>query len=50
MAGQSVEFIGQGPFRVLLGYAPGAILQFNYETVALTPHTRNNVAKLVLGQ
>ncbi len=50
MAGQSLEFIGQGPFRVLLGYAPGAILQFNHETVALTPHTRNNVAKLVLGQ
>lgn len=49
-AGQELEFVGGGPFRVLLGYAPGVLLKFNDEPIALTPHTRNNVASLVLGQ
>jgi len=42
--------VGQAPFRVLLGYAPGVQMSFNGETVVLAPHTRNNVATLVLGQ
>ncbi len=49
-AGQELEFVGAGPFRVLLGYAPGVLLKYNGEPIALTPHTRNNVASLVLGQ
>lgn len=49
-AGQRMEFVGAAPFRLLLGYAPGVLLSFNSEPVALTPHTRNNVASLVLGQ
>ena len=49
-AGQVRQFVGDGPFRVLLGYAPGARLQFNEEEVPLAPHTRNNVASLVVGQ
>ena len=44
------RLIGQGPFRVLLGYAPGVQLTFNGDPVALAPHTNNNVATLVLGQ
>lgn len=48
--GQTWSFSGQGPFQLLLGYAPGAMLYFNGEVVALAPHTRNNVATLVLGQ
>ncbi len=48
--GQTLEFVGAGPYRVLLGYAPGVVLLFNAEPIALTPHTRNNVANLVLGQ
>ena len=48
--GTSLELIGQGPFRILLGYAPGVTLTFESEQVALAPHTRNNVATLVLGQ
>ncbi len=48
--GQTLEFVGAGPYRVLLGYAPGVVLLFNEEPIALTPHTRNNVANLVLGQ
>lgn len=49
-AGTSLELVGQGPFRILLGYAPGVTLAFQGEPVALGPHTRNNVATLVLGQ
>jgi len=49
-AGERMSFIGAAPFRVLLGYAPGAQLRFNDGPVALSPHTRNNVASLVLGQ
>jgi cytoskeleton protein RodZ len=49
-AGTGVELVGQGPFRILLGYAPGVTLAFEGEPVALAPHTRNNVATLVLGQ
>ena len=49
-SGGSLELVGQAPFRILLGYAPGASMSFNAEAVALAPHTRNNVANLVLGQ
>ena len=49
-AGRKLEFVGGGPFRILLGYAPGAHMVFNAEPVALAPHTRNNVATLVIGQ
>lgn len=48
--GGELELIGEAPFRILLGYAPGAELWFNDESVALAPHTRNSVANLVLGQ
>lgn len=48
--GRSFKFRGEGPFHILLGYAPGALLSFNEEPVALSPHTRNNVASVVLGQ
>ena len=47
--GTTLEFIGQGPFGVQLGYAPGVVLRFNDEPVALTQFTRNNVASLVIG-
>ncbi len=49
-AGGQIELVGTGPFRVLLGYAPGVHLEYNSVAVALAPHTRNNVASLVLGQ
>jgi cytoskeleton protein RodZ len=48
--GAELMLVGQGPFRILLGYAPGVELAFNGEPVPLAPHTRNNVATLVLGQ
>jgi cytoskeleton protein RodZ len=48
--GTTLELVGQPPFHILLGNAPAVTLQFNGERVVLAPHTRNNVATLVLGQ
>ena len=47
---QSVSLVGAGPFQIRLGYAPGVTLAYNGEPVPLAPHTRNNVALLVVGQ
>jgi cytoskeleton protein RodZ len=49
-AGQTLVLTGRGPFRVLLGYAPGVRLDFNGDPVDLSRYSRNNVASLVLGQ
>ena len=49
-AGDVLEFKGGSPYRVKLGYTPGVSVKFNGEIVALAPHTRNNVASIVLGQ
>lgn len=48
--GQTLELQGKAPFTILVGYAPGVTLHFNGQPVALAPHTRSNVATLVLGQ
>lgn len=47
-AGGGLELIGTGPFDVLLGFAPGATLNWNGSEVALAPHMRNNVATILL--
>ena len=49
-AGQFKRFVGEGPFRVVLGYAPGVAMRYNDEPIVLGPHTRSNVASLVIGQ
>lgn len=49
-SGQTLELNGRAPFAILVGYAPGVTLHFNGQPVALAPHTRANVATLVLGQ
>jgi cytoskeleton protein RodZ len=49
-SGDSLELVGRPPFHILLGNAPAVRLAFNGERVALSPHTRNNVGTLVLGQ
>lgn len=49
-AGDTLELVGEGPFRLLVGYAPGVALSFNGEPVALADYTRNNVAVLWLGR
>lgn len=48
--GQTLEVYGQGPFRVLLGYAHGVQIAYNGEQVALAPHIRNDIASLVVGR
>ena len=50
VADSTLRLLGSGPFRIVLGYAPGASLTFNGSVVALAPHTQNNVARLVVGQ
>jgi cytoskeleton protein RodZ len=49
-SGDVLELVGRAPFHILLGNAPAVTLAFNDERVALSPHTRNNVGTLVLGQ
>jgi cytoskeleton protein RodZ len=49
-SGDVLELVGEAPFRLRLGFAPGVELAFNHERVVLTPHTRNNIASIVLGQ
>jgi len=48
--GETVRLLGSGPFHVKLGYAPGVTVRFNGEPIPLVPHTRENIASLVLGQ
>ena len=47
--GDTVAVQGEGPFDILIGYAPGVRLTFNGDVVALAPHTRDTVARLVVG-
>jgi len=49
-SGTSLRLIGQGPFRVLLGYAPGVTLSVDGVPVDLVSRTRNNVARVVVAQ
>jgi cytoskeleton protein RodZ len=47
-AGTEQSLSGQGPLSVTIGYAPGARLFWHGEAVDLAPHTRGDVARLVL--
>jgi cytoskeleton protein RodZ len=49
-AGEVVDVYGRAPFSVVLGYAPAVTLAYNDVPVPLAPHTRNDVASLVLGR
>ena len=49
VAGQTVDVTGRAPFRILVGYAAGVRLTFNGDPVVLAPHTRQSVARLVVG-
>lgn len=50
LAGESLRVQGEAPFSIRLGNAPATTLAFNGEPVELAPHTRANVANLVLGE
>ncbi|MBU1364703.1 MAG: DUF4115 domain-containing protein [Gammaproteobacteria bacterium] len=47
-AGTEQALSGQGPFSVTIGYAPGVRVYWHGEAVDLAPHTRGDVARLVL--
>ncbi len=49
-AGATAVVAGEAPFSILIGYAAGVELDFNGDPVALRPHTRQTVARLVIGQ
>jgi len=47
--GQTRFYVGQGPFRIKLGYSPGVTLIFNDVEVDLKPFTRRDLANLLVG-
>lgn len=47
-AGTEQTLSGQGPLSVAIGYAPGVRVFWHGVAVDLTPHTRGDVARLVL--
>lgn len=47
-AGTEQTLSGQGPLTIKIGYAPGVKLFWHGEAVDLVPHTRGDVARLVL--
>ena len=49
VSGESYVVHGQAPFSIVIGYAPGVRVAFNGDPVALPPHTRQTVARLVVG-
>lgn len=48
IAGSEQIVEGRGPLSVTIGYAPGVKLQHRGQVVNLEPHTRGDVARLVL--
>jgi cytoskeleton protein RodZ len=48
VAGTEQTLTGQGPLSLVIGYAPGVRVYWHGEIVDLAPHTRGEVARLVL--
>lgn len=49
-AGEVRRFVGDGPFSLKLGFAEGVQVYFNAEAIDLAPYTRNQIARMELGQ
>lgn len=47
-AGTEQTLAGQGPLSLVVGYAPGVRLFWHGQAIDLAPHTRGDVARLVL--
>jgi cytoskeleton protein RodZ len=47
-AGSEQAVTGKGPLSVTIGFAPGVRLNANGKTIDLAPHTKGDVARLVL--
>ncbi|MBV26921.1 MAG: hypothetical protein CMQ13_02520 [Gammaproteobacteria bacterium] len=48
-AGQSRQYIGDGPFALKLGFSSGVSLSYNDAAIDLTQYTRRNIANVALG-
>ncbi|WP_429212065.1 RodZ domain-containing protein [Metapseudomonas resinovorans] len=48
--GDSLELAGKAPLEVRLGFARGAQLSYNGQSVDVSPHVRGETARLKLGQ
>jgi cytoskeleton protein RodZ len=48
--GDSVELTGKAPLEVRLGFARGAQVSYNGQSVDVSPHVRGETARLKLGQ
>ena len=48
--GQSRRYVGAAPFRIKLGFSPGAALAYNGEPIDLAPYTRQEVARVLLSE
>lgn len=48
LAGSQKSLSGNGPLSLAIGFAPGVKLQWRGQAVDLAPHTRGEVARLVL--
>ena len=47
-AGSEQAVNGKGPLSLVIGYAPGVKLSWHGKVVDLAPHTKGEVARLVL--
>jgi len=48
-AEQTRRYVGEGPFRIKIGFSPGAELTYNGTLIDLQPYSRLGVANLVVG-
>ena len=48
--GQSRRYLGAAPFRIKLGFSPGAALAYNGKPIDLAPYTRQEVARVLLSE
>ena len=46
---QTRRYVGDGPFRIKLGFSPGVTQMFNDGVVDLAPYTRRDVANVIVG-
>jgi len=49
-AGEVRQFVGEGPFKLKIGFAEGVRLFFDAQEIDLAPYTRNQMARLELDQ
>lgn len=48
-AGTTREYVGEGPFRIMVGRASAVVMTMDGDAIDLGPFTRGNVARMTLG-